>query len=162
MDKRSQENYIELLRGLFKGGPAQRFISLAYLTGILPIKKYGTQSALNNFKEYTMVRPKVLAEYVGFTESEVRQLCQRYDMDFEETRRWYDGYCFSGVPAVYSPNSVVEAMNNREFGNYWTETETYEDLKTYIEMDFDGLKGNIITMLGGGNAGSTRAVSRMT
>ena len=150
MDKRSQENYIELLRGLFKGGPAQRFISLAYLTGILPIKKYGTQSALNNFKEYTMVRPKVLAEYVGFTESEVRQLCQRYDMDFEETRRWYDGYCFSGVPAVYSPNSVVEAMNNREFGNYWTETETYEDLKTYIEMDFDGLKGNIITMLGGG------------
>ena len=150
MDKRSQENYIELLRGLFKGGPAQRFISLAYLTGILPIKKYGTQSALNNFKEYTMVRPKVLAEYVGFTEAEVRQLCQRYDMDFEETRRWYDGYCFSGVPAVYSPNSVVEAMNNREFGNYWTETETYEDLKTYIEMDFDGLKGNIITMLGGG------------
>ena len=71
-------------------------------------------------------------------------------MDVEETRRWYDGYCCSGVPAVYSPNSVVEAMNNREFGNYWTETETYEDLKTYIEMDFDGLKGNIITMLGGG------------
>ena len=150
MDKKSQENYIELLRGLFKGGPAQRFISLAYLTGILPIKKYGTQSALNNFKEYTMVRPKVLAEYVGFTEPEVQKLCERYGMDFEEIRRWYDGYCFSGVSSVYSPNSVVEAMNNREFGNYWTETETYEDLKTYIEMDFDGLKRSILTMLGGG------------
>lgn len=150
MDKKSQENYIELLRGLFKGGPAQRFISLAYLTGILPIKKYGTQSALNNFKEYTMVRPKVLAKYVGFTEPEVQKLCERYGMDFEETRRWYDGYCFSGVSSVYSPNSVVEAMNNREFGNYWTETETYEDLKTYIEMDFDGLKRSILTMLGGG------------
>ena len=148
--KKSQEIYIELLRGLFKGGPAQRFISLAYLTGILPIKKYGTQSALNNFKEYTMVRPKVLAEYVGFTEPEVQELCDRYGMDFEETRRWYDGYCFGGVPAVYNPNSVVEAMNNREFGNYWTETETYEDLKTYIEMDFDGLKGSILTMLGDG------------
>lgn len=150
MDKKSQENYIELLRGLFKGGPAQRFISFAYLTGILPIKKYGTQSALNNFKEYTMVRPKVLAEYVGFTEPEVQKLCERYGMDFEETRRWYDGYCFSGVSSVYSPNSVVEAMNNREFGNYWTETETYEDLKTYIEMDFDGLKSSFLTMLGGG------------
>ena len=150
IDKKSQEVYIELLRGLFKGGPAQRFISLAYLTGILPIKKYGTQSALNNFKEYTMVRPKVLAEYVGFTEPEVQELCDRYGMDFEETRRWYDGYCFGGVPAVYNPNSVVEAMNNREFGNYWTETETYEDLKTYIEMDFDGLKGSILTMLGDG------------
>ena len=150
MDKKSQENYIELLRGLFKGGPAQRFISLAYLTGILPIKKYGTQSALNNFKEYTMVRPKVLAKYVGFTEPEVQKLCERYGMDFEETRRWYDGYCFSGVSSVYSPNSVVEAMNNREFGNYWTETETYEDLKTYIEMDFDGLKSSFLTMLGGG------------
>ena len=153
MDKESQEAYIEFLRGLFKGGPAQRFISLAYLTGILPIKKYGTQSALNNFKEYTMVRPKVLAEYVGFTADEVQELCARFDMDFEETRRWYDGYCFSGVPAVYSPNSVVEAMNNREFGNYWTETETYEDLKTYIEMNFGGLKEAVITMLGGGRCG---------
>ena len=87
---------------------------------------------------------------VGFTEPEVQKLCERYGMDFEETRRWYDGYCFSGVSSVYSPNSVVEAMNNREFGNYWTETETYEDLKTYIEMDFDGLKRSILTMLGGG------------
>ena len=156
-DKKSQEAYIELLRGLFKGGPSQRFISLAYLTGILPIKKYGTQSALNNFKEYTMVRPKVLAEYVGFTEQEVAELCTKFDMDFEETKRWYDGYRFSGVPAVYSPNSVVEAMNNREFGNYWTETETYEDLKAYIEMNYDGLKESIITMIGGGRCrGNTR------
>ena len=84
-DKKSQESYIELLRGLFKGGPAQRFISLAYLTGILPIKKYGTQSALNNFKEYTMVRPKVLAEYVGFTEPEVQKLCERYGMDLRKS-----------------------------------------------------------------------------
>lgn len=149
-DKKSQGAYIELLRGLFKGGPAQRFIRLAYLTGILPIKKYGTQSALNNFKEYTMIRPKVLAEYTGFTELEVRKLCMEHGMDFEETRRWYDGYSFSGSASVYSPNSVVEAMNNREFGDYWTETETYEDLKTYIEMNFDGLKESIITMLGGG------------
>ena len=124
MDKRSQENYIELLRGLFKGGPAQRFISLAYLTGILPIKKYGTQSALNNFKEYTMVRPKVLAEYVGFTESEVRQLCQRYDMDFEETRRWYDGYCFDDECSmrVFSTWSVLKFF---ESGRYMLDTYWY-------------------------------------
>ncbi|MDD7390636.1 MAG: AAA family ATPase [Lachnospiraceae bacterium] len=150
MDRKSQEEYIELLRGLFKGGPSQKFIKLAYLTGILPIKKYGTQSALNNFKEYTMVKPLLLAEYVGFTEAEVQILCRKYHMDFSEAKQWYDGYSFNRVKSVYSPNSVVQAMRYQEFGNYWTETETYEDLKTYINMNFDGLRDAVISMIGGG------------
>ncbi len=149
-DERQQEEYINLLRGLFKSAPSDRFVKLAYMTGILPIKKYGTQSALNNFNEYTMVGPGVLTEYVGFTESEVRALCGRYRMDFEEARRWYDGYHFQRAASVYSPRSVVEAMLNREYGSYWTGTETYEALKWYINMDFDGLKEAVIIMLGGG------------
>ena len=148
-NEKVQEEYIELLRGLFKTGPSQRFIRLAYITGILPIKKYGTQSALNHFKEYTMIKPLLLAEYVGFTETEVKGLCQKYHMDFEETKKWYDGYSFRKVQSVYSPNSVVQAMQNEEFGNYWTETETYEDLKTYINMNFDGMKDAVVLMLGG-------------
>ena len=148
-DKKVQEEYLNLLRGLFKGAPSQKFIQLAYLTGILPIKKYGTQSALNNFTEYTMVSPKKLARYVGFTEDEVKTLCETYHMDFEEAKQWYDGYSFTKVKSVYSPNSVVQAMRNEEFDNYWSETETYEDLKRYIGMNFDGLKDAVIAMLGG-------------
>lgn len=149
-DEKQQEEYINLLRGLFKSAPSGRFVKLAYMTGILPIKKYGTQSALNNFNEFTMVNPGVLAEYAGFTESEVRELCRRYHMDFDEARQWYDGYHFRRTGAVYSPRSVVEAMLNREYGNYWTGTETYEALKLYINMDFDGLKDAVVRMLGGG------------
>ena len=120
------------------------------MTGILPIKKYGTQSALNNFKEFTMINPGVLSEYVGFTEQEVRGLCGQFHVDFEEAKHWYDGYYFNRVGSVYSPRSVVEAMLSEEFGNYWTGTETYEALKMYIDMDFDGLKDAILLMLGGG------------
>lgn len=149
-NKELQDGYINFLRGMFKGQPAEEFVLLAYITGILPIKKYGTQSALNNFDEYTMVNPKVLAKYVGFTEQEVRRLCRKYHMDFSEAKQWYDGYSFSRVKSVYSPNSVVQAMRNEEFGTYWTETETYETLKQYIDMNFDGMKDAIITMLGGG------------
>lgn len=145
-----QDVYINFLRSMFKGVPAESFVRFAYVTGILPIKKYGTQSALNNFDEYTMVQPAKLAEYVGFTESEVRVLCHKYGMDFDETKHWYDGYSFNRVSSVYSPNSVVKAMRNEEFGNYWTETETYETLKVYINMNFDGLRDSIIIMLGGG------------
>ena len=148
-DKEAQEQYIRLLRGLFKGEQSKDFIKLAYLTGILPIKKYNSESALNNFDEFTMTSPKKLAEYVGFTEQEVMSLCEEYDMDFSEAARWYDGYSFFRVKHVYNPNSVVKAMLAGEYDNYWTSTVAYESLKDYISMNFDGLKDDIIRMLAG-------------
>lgn len=121
----------------------------AYMTGILPIKKYGTESALTDFREYTMVKPAKLAQYVGFTEEEVKTLCNHYHMDFDIMEQWYDGYSFSKVQHVYSPNSVMSAIRNEEYGNYWTKTETYESLKNYISANMDGLKDAIVSMLGG-------------
>lgn len=144
-----QKAYIQLLRGLFKGGQVARFLTGAYMTGILPIKKYGTQSALTDFCEYTMLEPGPLAEYAGFTENEVKNLCDQYQMDFREARRWYDGYHFHGMEHVYSPNSVMKAMISRRFNNYWTQTETYESLMVYIDLNFDGLKDAMVDMLGG-------------
>lgn len=138
--------YLDFLRNLLKD---RTYISLCYMTGILPIKKYGSHSALNMFTEFSMTNPRVLAEYVGFTEDEVKALCDRYDMDFMETARWYDGYTFRRISHIYSPKSVVDAMLNEEFDSYWTQTETYEALKVYIEMNFDGLKDSIIEMLAG-------------
>ncbi|MCD7818188.1 MAG: ATP-binding protein [Lachnospiraceae bacterium] len=145
-----QEEYVQFLRGLFKGGPAtDKTIAAAYMTGILPIKKYGTQSALTDFKEFTMTKPAKLAKYVGFTEAEVKALCSSYHMDFENMCSWYDGYSFNQMQHVYNPNSVMNAIGNEEFGNYWTDSESYESLKTYISMNFDGLRDAIISMLGG-------------
>ena len=144
-----QKTYIQFLRGLFKGSQVSRFLKGAYMTGILPIKKYGTQSALTDFCEYTMLEPGVLSEYVGFTEDEVRTLCRKYDMDFEETRRWYDGYSFSRIGDVYNPNSVMKAVINQRSSDYWTQTETYESLMLYIDLNFDGLKDAVLRMLGG-------------
>lgn len=148
-----QEEYLGFLRSMFKDVQSERFILLAYMTGILPIKKYGTQSALNNFYEYTMVDAGCLEEYVGFTEEEVRSLCEGCDMDFQEMKRWYDGYHFRKIGHVYNPKSVVESIFTEHFANYWTATETYESLRFYIEMNFDGLKDSIIQMIGGGHCG---------
>ncbi|MCD7741017.1 MAG: ATP-binding protein [Ruminococcus sp.] len=149
-DEALQKEYVQLLRGLFKGGTAtDETIAAAYMTGILPIKKYGTESALTDFKECSMTRPGKLASYVGFTENEVKNLCDKYHMRFDDMRAWYDGYLFSQVDHVYSPNSVMNAIQEEEIQNYWTQTETFESLKKYISMDFDGLKDAIIAMLGG-------------
>lgn len=152
-NEKLQKEYINLLRGLFKGTPSGAFLKLAYITGILPIKKYGTQSALNNFREHTMVSARQMAEYVGFTETEVEILCKEYNVPFKEMQKWYDGYYFDRIGHIYSPNSVVEAIDSREFGNYWSKTETYESLKTYIAMDFKGLRQLIVDMLGGSRCG---------
>jgi len=149
-DVELHKEYIRLLRGLFKSDLTDRVIEAAYMTGILPIKKYGTQSAMTDFREYTMLAPRQLAKYVGFTEPEVMRLCKDYSMDFCEAKKWYDGYFFKNVSSVYNPNAIMQAMQNKEFGSYWTETETYESLKIYIDMDFDGLKEAIVSMLGGG------------
>lgn len=144
-----QRSYIQLLRALFKGLQVSQFLVGAYMTGILPIKKYGTQSALTDFREFTMLEPGFLAEYVGFTENEVRNLCQEHSLDFNEANKWYNGYRFDKIGHVYSPNSIIEAVINQKFSNYWTQTETYESLRIYIDMDFDGLKKAIVDMLGG-------------
>lgn len=148
-DSALQKDYIQLLRGLFKSPITDKTIEAAYMTGILPIKKYGTQSALTDFIEYTMISPKNLAEYVGFTEAEVKQLCKRYGMEFLEAKKWYDGYAFSSVRSVYNPSAIAMAMQTGEYASYWTSTETYESLKFYIDMDFDGLKDAIVWMLSG-------------
>ncbi len=148
-DTKLQKEYIQLLRGLFKSSQTDKMIEAAYMTGILPVKKYGTQSALTDFREYTMLAPKKLARYVGFTEEEVQKLCSQFGLDFAEAKKWYDGYSFSKIKSIYSPNSVIQALKNEEFDNYWTETETYESLKIYIDMDEDGLKEAIVQMLGG-------------
>lgn len=145
----AQEKYITFLRAMFKGQAAEKFVALAYITGILPIKKYGTESALNNFREYTMVEPKKMIEYMGFTEEEVKTLCQEYHMDFEEIQKWYDGYNLYGQH-IYSPNSVVEAVTNERITNYWVSTDTYESLRTYIALNFEGLKDDVTDMLAGG------------
>ncbi|MCD8365895.1 MAG: ATP-binding protein [Clostridiales bacterium] len=149
-DIRLQKEYIQLLRGLFKGGTAtDETIAAAYMTGILPIKKYGTESALTDFQEYSMTRPGMLAEYVGFTEREVRTLCDEYQVEFGDMQAWYDGYSFSRIAHVYNPNSVTNALREEELQNYWTQTETFESLKKYIEINMDGLKDAILMMLGG-------------
>lgn len=104
---------------------------------------------MNNSDEFTMIQPEPLTKYVGFVEEEVKNLCEKYHMDFAEAQRWYDGYSFSGLQHIYSPNSVVKAMLRRKFSNYWTQTVAYESLKGYICMDFDGLKSSIVQMLSG-------------
>lgn len=143
-----QEKYIDFLRGLFKGSEPMKYIRLAYLTGILPIKKEKTQSALNNFDEFTMLGAGRLAPYIGFIESEVRQLCETYDQDFERVRKWYDGYHL-GVYHVYNPRAVVSLMLRGEFRSYWSETASYETVVPLINMNYDGLRTAIIEMLAG-------------
>ncbi len=147
-DLKTQEEYINFLRAMFKGTEPTKYIQLAYLTGILPVKKEKTQSALNNFKDYSMLHAGPIAPYVGFTETEVQKLCEVYGQRFEEVKRWYDGYQI-GKYHVYNPNAVVNLMLEGEFQSYWSGTASYEAIVPLINMDFDGLKSAVIEMLSG-------------
>ena len=136
-EKIAQNVYLDFLRALLKD---KRYVALTYMTGILPIKKYGTHSALNMFSEFSMIDSSILSEFVGFTQNEVKVLCDKYRMDYEEMSAWYDGYCFPDLENIYNPKSIVESLLRKRFGNYWSQTETFEALSVYIKMNFDGLK----------------------
>ena len=154
--------YMSFLNGLFKSNTIRPAISLAYLTGILPIVRDKIQSKLNNFEEYTILDADVLAEYVGFTGEEVRQLCSRYGADYETCRRWYDGYRQYGLE-IYNPESVVKAVR-KKFGSYWGKTSTYEAIAERIRMEFEGTKEEVVRMLSGESVevNVTRYMNTMT
>ena len=146
----SQREYLEFLRSLFKNsGTTDKIFAGAYMTGILPIKKDGSQSAISDFEEYSMIKPRQFGQYVGFTEGEVKRLCQDAGVDFAQMKQWYDGYRFRKAESIYNPYSVMKAIQNEDFDSYWTQTSAAESLMGYINLDFDGLGRTVAELIGG-------------
>ena len=145
------DSYLSFLNGLFKGTTIRPAIALAYITGIIPIVRDKVQSKLNEFMEYTMIRPRQFAGMIGFTEEEVKALCEKYGMDSDECFRWYDGYRMSDTVSVCNPLSVVTSILDREFDSYWSTTGSFEVLRDYILMDFEGIRQDVIKMISGGS-----------
>lgn len=149
-DIETQKVYLDLLREWFKNGNfTSEAVAAAYMTGILPIKKDKSQSAISDFKEFTAIKPYMFAKYFGFTEDEVKKICSDHDMDFDEARKWYDGYSFAGVESIYNPYSVMMAIHMGEYESYWKQTSVAENLVTYINMDFDNLQSDILKLIAG-------------
>ncbi|MBR1478660.1 MAG: AAA family ATPase [Lachnospiraceae bacterium] len=149
-DAETQKRYLNLLRKWFKSNNfTPKVVAAAYMTGILPIKKDGSQSAISDFTEYPILNPGKFAEYTGFTEEEVRNLCEKHGMSFEDAKKWYDGYDFRKVGAIYNPYSIMQAIKMEAFGSYWKKTSAAESLMTYINMDFDGLQEIISRLITG-------------
>ena len=145
-----QRKYLEFLRSLFKNsGMTSKIFAAVYMTGILPIKKDSSQSAISDFLEYTMVKPRQFAPYAGFTEEEVKELCETHGSDFTMMKKWYDGYSFRNLDSVYNPNSVMKAILYDDFDSYWVQTSAAESLMGYISLDFDGLGRTVTELIGG-------------
>ena len=149
-DSGTQKAYLNFLRGLFKNANVTpKTIALAYMTGILPIKKDGTESALSDFNEYSILDSYKYAEYIGFTDDEVEKLCEINEMNIEEVRYWYNGYSIGGSYAIYNPYSVMQAIKRRKCKSYWKKTTAAETLTTYINMNFDGLQEDVLRLIAG-------------
>ena len=152
VDKELFGKYLSFLNGLFKSNTVKPAIAMAYLTGILPIVRDKIQSKLNNFREYTIIKAGALAEYIGFTSEEVRCLCEQYDMDYEECKRWYDGYSLQGME-LYNPESVICSIDEGEYGSYWGQTSSYEVISDRIRENFVGTRDAVIRMMAGESVG---------
>ena len=158
-----RKDYIDFLNSIFKSNDVQKAVSLAYLTGILPILRETVQSKLNNFTEYTMLRPDQFAQYFGFTENEVRRLCLAKNADYDACKLMYDGYIFEKptelaeqpdddgehIIHVFNPNSVVKAVTKHKYDNYWVATSALEAITLYIDANIAGILEDIKALLKG-------------
>ena len=142
--------YLQFLRSLFKSSSiTNKVFAAAYMTGILPIKKDGSQSAISEFWEYTILQPGKFAQYVGFTEDDVRSLCEEFNVDLEKMKFWYDGYKIKDIGSVYNPNSVMKAIHTRKFQSYWPATSDPTSLLEYLNLDKEGLGKSLVELMGG-------------
>jgi hypothetical protein len=146
----AMDSYVDWLRRMFKGGQTFKVFAGVYMTGILPIKKYKTESALNNFSEYSMVEPGNMAQFFGFTKDEVKALAEKHGMDFAELEKWYDGYQIGDELSMFNPNSVIQAVTRHRCRSFWASTGAFDAVADYIQMNFAGLKDDIVNMLADG------------
>ena len=149
-DEPLQKAFINLLKDLFKSDDGYACFALAYLTGILPIKKYNSQSTLNGFDEYNMLAPGDFAKYFGFTEDEVAEIVKspKCQISHQDLKEWYEGYKIKGVD-IYNPNSVTKAVSRNECISYWSGTSSNEEVVRLINMNFDGIKQDILNLIEG-------------
>lgn len=147
-DEELVHKYLQFLHSLFKSEESKSFLALAYITGILPIKKIKDESALNNFREYTMLSSYPITEFYGFTEDEVLKLCKEHNLDFNSSKAWYNGYLIDGIH-MYNPNSVSMAIDRHRFDSYWKNTSSFASINTFITLNYAGLKDDIMTILTG-------------
>ena len=145
----AMDDFVNWLRRMFKGSNSPQVFAGVYMTGILPIKKYKTQSAMNNFTEYSMVEPRKMASYFGFTKDEVKALAEKHGMDFDELEKWYDGYQIGDDLSMFNPNSVMQAIDAGRCRSFWASTASYDTVAHYIQMNYEGLKDDVVRMLAG-------------
>ena len=140
--------YLQFLHSLFKSKESKEFLALGYITGILPIKKIEDESALNNFIEYTMTDSAEFTTYFGFTEKEVEKLCEKFNMNNDSVKEWYNGYLINGQH-MYNPNSVYNAMTRHSLESYWKNTSAFGTINKFITLNFGNLKEDVLRMLAG-------------
>ena len=149
-DTITQNKYLSMLRELFKSTRfTPKYVAAAYMTGILPIKKIKSQSAISDFKEYSVLAPGRFAGFIGFNEQEIKAICNKYDMDLDKMKWWYDGYTFGNVSEIYNPYSVMNAVDSGVFASYWRQTSAAESLRSLIELDYDGLQKSAAELISG-------------
>lgn len=148
-NKEIQKEYLDFLNDIFKDGNTARCLALVYLTGIMPIMKENTQSKLNNFTDISMIQGSKFSDFIGFDEIEVKTLCDKYKVDFNKMKLWYDGYDFGNNHNIYNPNSVVKAINEGEFADYWTQTSSSETIDPFIDSNFEGVRDDVIKLIAG-------------
>ena len=142
-----QNDFLEFLRNLLKDKP---YVALAYMTGVLPIKKYSEGSALNMFREYTMLNDRIYADYFGFTENEVKRLCYKNgNMDYEEIKEWYNDYITNKGNNIYNPRSVICALSDEYCQSYWTSTGAMDEVLYYLKYKIAEVRDDVIEMVSG-------------
>lgn len=152
------EDMINLIRSVFESVlKTNDSLEFGVLTGCLRISKESIFTGLNNLSVHS-VTDNSFASYFGFTESEVRNVLEYYNLSdyFDEIKKWYDGYLF-GETEIYNPWSVLKyiqfALNNRNHipQTYWINTSSNNIIHELITKSDRRIRDDIEKLITGKN-----------
>ena len=139
--------FLEFLKDLLKDRP---YVELAYMTGVLPIAKYSSGSALNMFLEFNIMNDHMYDEYFGFTNEEVEGLHKKQNkVSMDSLKEWYNGYYTCNNLQIYNPRSVTNALRQGVCQSYWTNTGPMDEISYYIENNVEEVRNDIVQMVSG-------------
>ena len=150
------EEMVDFLRSVFSSSlKTNDALEKGIMTGCLRISKESIFTGLNNFTSYCIL-DNIANEFFGFTEKEVKQLLNDYDISnsFDEVKEWYDGYLFGDVE-IYNPWSTLSYVKNKIVNSnykpvsFWANTSGNDLVVSYIKNGNDELHEEFEQLLQG-------------
>ena len=143
---------ISFMRNLMTGAYKDNiYLYKGLITGILRVSKESIFTGLNNVSVYSILDDE-FSDKFGFTEIETKQILSDFNVttEYEQIKRWYDGYKIGNTLDIYNPWSILNyAISFKSgFKTFWANTSSDDLIKEQLKKkDANYLREQLLKLI---------------